>query len=653
MTTASREQLTFQADTARLLHLMVHSLYTSKEIFLRELISNASDALDRLRLEAFAHPEWDTSGAPRIVIDVDRDARTLTVSDNGIGMRRADVIAYLGTIASSLTREMRERETTQGAELIGQFGVGFYSSFMVADRVVVITRHPDEPEGVRWECAADSSEYTIESVEAPPRGTSITLFLMPVSRDAGLEDFTDRWVLTRLVKRHSDFIAYPILLNERPREAPQPDDAASEPPVDASRPLNSMKPIWTRPTSEVSTEEYHEFYKHLTHDWREPWHHLLIKAEGRIEYQALLFIPSEAPSDLYYHAAKSGLELYARRVLIMEHCQELLPGYLRFLKGIVDSADLPLHISRQMLQQNQHVTQIRKWLTRKTLDMLADLHTKEPARYLEFWKQFGRVLKEGIGTDRENHDRLVPRLLFASSHAPADDADALTTLAGYVARMKPDQPEIYYLTGESRTVVEHMPQLEAFREKGYEVLYLTDPVDELVVQSLTTFDGKPLRSAQTTNVSMGDEEERRTRDAELEAATQEFAPLLEALQKALDADVRTVKLSPRLVNAAACLVHDDFDYSPQLERLLLKGKGGGPKRRRILEVNPRHAIIQQLRTRLDESATIERFARLLLGYALLAEGSELTDHLGFTEALAAMMADQALVQPQERSDGGR
>lgn len=628
------ERVEFKADTARLLRLMVHSLYTQKEIFLRELISNASDALNRFHFEALIHPQWTTNDPLAIRLEVDRHARTLTIADNGIGMRRDEIDEYLGTIARSMTETLLDRprdheSSAWSQQLIGQFGVGFYSSFMVADRVVVLTRRPDEPDGVRWECHADSSQYTVEAVDKPDRGTAVTLFLKAADPDAGLEDFADPWVLRRLVKHHSDFIVFPIGLRELNA------DGASDDPA----PLNSMKPIWTRPAADVSDDDYHEFYKHVSHDRRDPLLRLAFKAEGRSEYQALLFVPAEAPADLYYHAAPFGLQLYARRVMVMERCEELLPRYLRFIRGIVDAADLPLHISRQMLQENRHIAQIRKWLTRKVLDALADLQEKDFGRYLVFWQQFGRALKEAIGVDREQHDRLVARLLFESSH----DAEALTTLADYVARMKSDQTEIYYLTGESRAVIQSSPHLEAFRQRRYEVLYLTDPVDELVVESLREFDGRRLRSASKGTPSLGSDEERQTRAAELEEATKQFTTLLEALQRALDADVRAVRLSPRLVDAPACLTSEEFDYSPRLETLLLKGKGGGPRQRRMLELNPHHPIVTQLQARVAEQADtplFEQCARLLHGYALLAEGSALTDHVAFTRALTDVMTDR-------------
>lgn len=637
----TRARLEFQADTARVLHLMVHSMYTQKEIFLRELISNASDALNRLRFEGLTHSDWLTSAPLEIRLEVDRRARTLTVRDNGIGMREDDVREYLGTIARSMSHAVSD-DPGQGAvsrpASIGQFGVGFYSSFMVADRVALVTRHPSEPDGVIWECAADSDHYTMEPAPHAERGTAVTLFLKAPDEDGGLEDYSDRWVLTRLVKRHSDFIAYPITVRELEPPAPLPGEPEETmPPIDA--PLNSMKPIWTRPAADVSDNEYDEFYKHVAHDWKSPSLRFSFRAEGRYEYHALLFVPAEASPDLYYHAAPGGLQLYAQRVLVMEHCDDLLPRYLRFLKGIVDSADLPLHISRQMLQEQQQIARIRKWLTRKVLDAFADLQERDRARYLALWTQFGRAIKEGVGTDYDNRERLIPMLLFESSH----DAASLTTLAEYVKRMKEDQREIYHLTGASRAVIEHSPHLEAVREKGYEVLYLVDPVDELVVQSVTELGGKPLRSVLKGKLALGGEEEQRAREQDLEEATTRFAPLLEAFRGILHANVRAVRLSPRLVDAPVCLAGEHADDSPRVEQLLLRGKGGGPRQRRVLELNPRHPIVRNLLAHAapgTPTPLIEQCAHLLYGQALLAEGSELTDHVGFTRVLTGLMTDR-------------
>jgi molecular chaperone HtpG len=401
--------------------------------------------------------------------------------------------------------------------------------------------------------------------------------------------------------------------------------------------LNSMKPIWSRPQAEVPESEYAEFYRHISHDWTEPFKTVSLKAEGTIEYQALLFIPSQAPHDLFYHGSQSGLRLYAKRVMVMENCENLLPRYLRFIKGVVDSADLPLNISRQTLQQDRHITQIRKWLTKKVLDMMAELFEKDYDKYLKFWGQFGRALKEGVSSDYENKDKILSLLLFESS----GDPEKLTTLKGYVERMRDGQDEIYYLTGESRNVVENSPHLEAFKEKGYEVLYLTEPVDELLAQSLWDYEGKRLKSVGKGTVKLGDDEEEKEKaQAELMRKEEESADLLTALQKAVDEHVKQVRLSNRLVSSPACLVGTEMDYSPQMERLLQKGKGGGPRQRRILELNPNHEIFIKAYERFKqnkEDRSIGECAELLLGYSLLAEGSEIPDPTKFNRLVVDLM----------------
>jgi molecular chaperone HtpG len=646
MTTATVETLPFQAETKQLLDLMIHSLYSNKEIFLRELISNASDALDRLRFEALTRPEL-LAGDDKLEIRLEADphARTLTIHDNGIGMNREEVIANIGTIAKSGTRELVERikegeSPASIAELIGQFGVGFYSSFMVSERVVLVTQRAGESPATRWESNGDGT-YSIEETEKPSRGTSITLHLKPVDRDNGLDDFSERWVISRVVRRYSDFVSYPIVL--KAEKDPEIEDLAKEketgekPKMEMEeKVLNSMKPIWTRPQSEVTEDEYKEFYRHISHDWTEPLKNIPYRAEGRIEYQALLFVPSQAPYDLYYVASKPGLHLYVKRVQIMEKCEDLLPQYLRFLRGVVDSPDLALNVSREMLQQDRHITMIRKGLTKKVLDVFDEMKEKEGETYLKFWAEFGRAIKEGVSADYENKDRLLELLIFQSSHDP----EKLTTLKEYVERMKEGQNEIFYLTGESRAQVESSPHLEAFKEKGYEVLFLVDTVDELLVQSLNEYGGKKLKSVEKGTVNLGSEEEKKKTEEELKAKEEELKPLLELLQKQLDTHVKQVRLTSRLTASPVCLVGAEHDYSPQLERLLQKGKGGGPKQRRIMELNPGHPILANLQERYGKDSadpTIEEYAHLLLGYGLIAEGGELPDPVRFNRAVADLM----------------
>lgn len=644
---STTETFTFQAETTQLLDLMIHSLYTNKDIFLRELISNASDALDRLRFEALTTPALLADDTTlEIRLEPDPQARTLTIHDTGIGMSREELITNIGTIAKSGTRQLLEQIKAEGqsaaqvGELIGRFGVGFYSAFMVADKVTLVTRRAGETTATQWESTGDG-HYTLAPTTRAQRGTSITLHLKPVHQESGIEDYTTAWVLRSIVKRYSDFVAYPIKMREERDEVERDERGMPKPGgqtthVIEDNTLNSMRPLWSRPQAEVTEEEYAEFYRHVGHDWEAPMKTLSFKAEGRFEFQCLVFIPARAPMDVYYHTAEYGLQLYAQRVMLMEQCADLLPRYLRFLKGVVDSADLPLNISRQRLQQEHHITQIRVWLVRRVLDALATMQKDTPETYLKFWDLFGRVLKEGIGADYDNKEALLGLLLLPSSH----DAQQLTTLKAYVERMPAEQEAIFYLTGESRHVVEHSPHLEAFRAKGYEVLYLVDPVDEFVMQSVTEFEGKKLQSVGKGTVQLGSQEEKDAADKALKEQAANYQSLLELLQKKLETHVSEVRLSSRLTASPACLVSAEHDYSPHLERLLRQGNVQTPKQRRILELNPSHALLQKLQARFQRDQTdpiLGDYAELLLGYGLLAEGSEIYDPVRFTQLVADMM----------------
>jgi molecular chaperone HtpG len=631
------ETLTLKAETGRLLDLVIHSLYTKREIFLRELVSNASDALDRLRLEALLRSESLDDSQLEIRLEVDRTARTLTVRDNGIGMSRDEVVSHIGTIARSGTVEFKQRLAEregprQAADLIGRFGVGFYSCFMVTDAVTLVTRRAEDPVGTRWESSGDV-EYTLTDAPEAPRGTAVTLHLRPVDPGEEIEDYTDRWVLSRIVKRYSDFIAYPIVY-VGPGEATA--ENAEPGVVSVSITLNSMKPIWTRRPDEVKPDEYGEFYKHIANDWEEPLLRLSFKGEGRWEYAALLFVPAHAPYDLYYHAAPYGLQLYSQRTLIVENCQDLLPRYLRFLRGVVDTADLPLNVSRQTLQNASHVTTIRRWLTRKVVDALTGLCTKDPEKYRTLWREFGRALKEGVSEERDQKDRLTPLLLFQSSADPV----ALTSLADYVARMKPDQQDILYIAGESRALLERSPHLEECRARGYEVLYLTEPVDELLTQALDEFDGHRLRSVAKGQIDLGDADERERLERQTKEHGERLGDLLTFMAKHLEPRVRGVRVSKRLTASPVCLASDEFAYSPHIERLLNNGKGAVSTSRRTLELNPRHAIVEQLHARFlanQADPAIPATTDLLYGIAVLAEGSALPDPVAFTDGVANLI----------------
>jgi molecular chaperone HtpG len=539
-------------------------------------------------------------------------------------MSRQELIDHVGTIARSGTRELRKRmreshSAEAVAELIGQFGVGFYSAFMVADKVTILTRRAGEAGASCWESSGDGC-YSLTEAEKPGCGTDIVLHLKQPDAENGIEDYTDRWKLSMIVHKYSDFIAYPIIY-EGPSQ--EPGEKEEEERIE-TKTLNSMKPIWTRRPSEVSESDHNDFYKRLSNDWTDPLKRLALKAEGTIEYEALLFIPSRAPHDLFYHGSEAGLRLYARRVMVMEKCEDLLPHYLRFIKGVVDSSDLPLNISRQRLQQDRHIAQIRKWLTRKLLEALTDMREKDVEKYDIFWTEFGRALKEGVSSDHENKEQLLPLLLFGSSH----DLKQLTTLKAYVDRMKPEQTEILYLTGESRKVIENSPHLEAPKQKGYEVLYLSDPVDELLVQHLDEFEGKRLKSVNKGKVQLGTGDEKKQQEEEVRKKEEEYAGFLEACQKALDPYVKQIRVSTRLVDSPACLVTDEHEYSPHLERLLQKGKGSGAKQRRIMELNPNHPIIARLHERytadVKDQAVLDS-VDLLFELALIAEGSEIAD----------------------------
>lgn len=640
------ETFEFQAETTRLLNLVVNSLYTTKDIFLRELISNSSDALDRLRFEALSDSGLIPEDHPfEIRIEPNPETRSLSIHDSGIGMNREEIIRNLGTIAQSGTRELLQ-QAAEGknrdvlSSLIGQFGVGFYSVFMVADKVSVVSRRAGEEEATFWESVGEG-RFDISRATRESCGTTITLHLKAVDEDAGIQDYTDCRVLENIVKRYSDFITFPVLCPVERTEYERDEDgkikAETEPrKVVEIQTLNAMKPIWTRAESEVTEEEYAEFYQHIAHDWTPPMKSVVVKAEGRLEYRALLFIPSMLPLDLGMGQPHWGLQLYAKSVLIMEECEDLLPPWLRFVRGVVDSVDLPLNVSREMLQQDRHILQIRRFLSSKILKTLDRMKKDEPETYLKFWSAFGRILKEGVAMDREAVEQLRSLLLFKSSA----DGESLTSLDEYLSRMKPEQESIYYLTGESRDLIQHSPHLEAYREHGLEVLYLDDPVDELMVQVLREHEGKALQSVAHGEADFGDKEEEKAKE---EAKDQErFSGLFDRLQKDLDSSVREIRVSARLKDSPACLVAGEHDMSPQLEKIMRYNRQEVPHTKRILELNPHHEIITKLLMRFDADPADEKIsetAELLLGYALLAEGADLPDPARFTKLLAERMAE--------------
>jgi molecular chaperone HtpG len=639
--TTGVEQLEFQAEARQLLDLMVHSVYSDKDSFLRELISNASDALDKLRIEAFQNKDLDVDTSDlHIEIVADKAARTLTVRDNGIGMTRAEVVDLIGTLAKSGTAELRQqlREAKNAAvseELIGQFGIGFYSTFMVADKVELLTRKAGESEATKWESSGDGT-YTIASVEDASQGTAVTLHLKPEDKEDALHDYTSEWKIRTLVKKYSDFIAWPIRMEVETR-TPAPEDGGEETVTIETQTLNSMKALWARPKDEVSDEEYKEFYKHIAHAWDEPLEVISMKAEGTFEYQALLFIPSRAPFDLYEPGSDIGVQLYVKRVFIMDDCEELMPRYLRFIKGVVDAQDLSLNVSREILQQDRQINAIRRRLTKKVLSTIKDLQSERPDDYATFWGQFGKVLKEGLMRDFDNQETLLQISSFASTHSD----DELTTLAEYVERMKDGQEQIFYATGDSRQQILNSPHLEAFKAKGYEVLLLTDAVDEIWLGSVTEFDEKPLQSVAKGEVDLDTEEEKTAHEAERKEREKDFADLLSWLKETLGEHVKEVRLSTRLTESPACLITDAFGITPTLARMYRASGQDVPVEKRTLELNPNHPLVTGLqqahKDRADDAeklAKVAETAELLYGTALLAEGGTPDDPARFAELLA-------------------
>ena len=640
------ETYEFQAEARQVLDLMIHSIYSNRDIFLRELISNSSDALDRLRFEAISSPELIPEGTElQINIERDREARTLTVRDNGIGMSRDEVIQLIGTIAKSGTREfaakLREaRESGTPTELIGQFGVGFYSSFMVADEVTLVTRRAGESTGTRWHSTGEGS-YTIEEVYDAPQGTSVTLHLKPAGEDDGLPDYLEDWKIREIVKRYSDFVAYPIRMKVERTEIPRDDEGK---PIEGAEPkttvqeetLNTMKAIWLRDEKEVTQEDLNEFYKHIAHDWSEPLRVIRATIEGVLMYRMLLFIPSRAPFDLNSMYDRRGVRLYVKRVFIMEDCEALLPEYLRFVRGVVDSEDLSLNISREILQQNRQIERMRKGITGKVLDALKQMRDQDYDKYLTFWREFGQILKEGPLQDADHRDELPDLFLFDSSFSDSE----VVSLKDYVSRMKEGQDTIYYITGESREVVQSSPHLEAFRDKGYEVLYLTDRVDELWPQYVTEYDGKKLQSIGKGAIDLDEPDKKEEAGEERKKKQEAHASVLGFLKNTLDEHVKEVRLSSRLTTSAACLVTDTNDMTPQLEQILKSANQPVPPTKRILEINPDHPILTKIQALYDanpEDTRLKDYAELLYGQAVLAEGGQPPHPARFSKLVADLM----------------
>ncbi|MBV6340156.1 molecular chaperone HtpG [Candidatus Magnetobacterium casense] len=627
------ETLEFKTEVNQLLDLVIHSLYSHKEVFLRELISNASDAIDKRRYESLINPDLGRdAGDWKIRITADKDKGTLTISDNGIGMTRQEAIRELGTIARSGTVEflksLKDRDVKDNPELIGQFGVGFYSSFMVADSVTVISKSAqagDNP-AIKWQSEAKGA-FVIEDTEKATAGTDI---ILQINKEE--DKYLDLWELRSLVKKYSDYIAHPIVM-EVEREQDSSIDKSQKVKVKEDEVLNSMKAIWLKDKADITEAEYNEFYKHISHDFTDPLKVIHYKAEGTSEFTALLYIPSMIPFDIYFDKFKVGTALYVRRVKIMDHCEELLPKYLRFVKGVVDSSDLPLNVSREMLQNNRQVDIINKNATKKVLDSLADMMQKEPEKYEEFFKIFGKVLKEGIHFDLSRREAIADLVLFKSIRT---DKDKFTTLKDYVANIKEGQEEVYYITAPSVQEAMGSPYIEAFRDKGYDVLIMPDEFDDIIF-NLFEYKGKKFKSVIKGDIKLDNKEEAE----EKKVTAKKFKKLLDMIHDRLAEEVKEVRLSGRLKDSPCCLVTDEHAIDPAMERLLMSMGKEVPTSKRILELNPSHPLIQAMEKTFNDNATSEKLnegIRLLYDQAVLLEGGKLKDPAAFTKTVAKLMA---------------
>ena len=631
MTVASKETLGFQAEVKQLLQLMIHSLYSNKEIFLRELISNASDASDKLRFEGIEHPDWYGNDPDlKIKVAFDKTARTVTISDNGIGMSRDEIISNLGTIARSGTKEFFSKlsgDQQKDAALIGQFGVGFYSAFIVADRITVETRRAGLPatDGVRWE-SDGSGEFTVESIDRLQRGTSITMHLRE-----GEDEFLSTHKLKSIIRKYSDHISLPIQMNKEEWDAEKNEHVTK----DELESINQSSALWARAKSEITEEQYDEFYKHLSHDYENPLCYSLNRVEGRSEFTQLLYVPARAPFDLWDRNKRGGIKLYVKRVFIMDDAEQLMPMYLRFITGVIDSTDLPLNVSREILQESRDVKIIRESSTKRVLSMLEDLANSDDEfkkeKYRTFWTQFGQVLKEGMGEDQPNQERILKLLRFASTHT--DSADQTVSLAEYVARMKEGQDKIYYVTGDTFNAAKNSPHLEIFRKKGVEVLLLSDRVDEWMLSFFTEFDGKQMTSVAKGGLDLGnlsDEKEKK----EHEETEKNFKDLLNRMKLVLEDKVKDVRVTFRLTDSPACLVSDENELSGNLLRMLKAAGQQAPDTKPILEINPEHPLLLKLKS---DDKQFDEWTQVLFDQALLAEGGQLNDPAAYVKRINQLL----------------
>jgi molecular chaperone HtpG len=621
-----KQTLSFQAEVKQILHLVTHSLYSNKEIFLRELVSNASDACDKLRFEALDNAAL-FEDAPDLQVRVffDAEAKTLTIRDNGIGMSADEAVAHLGTIAKSGTREFMaalEGDKKKDANLIGQFGVGFYSGFIVADRITVESRRAGlaADHGVRWS-SQGTGDFEVETITRAERGTDVILHL----RD-GEEEFLSPWKLKSIISKYSDHISLPVLMPKQQWDEEKKEQVTT----DEWEPVNKAAALWARPKSDITDAQYQEFYKQISYDTEPPLAYTHNRVEGRTEYTQLLYVPAKAPFDLWNRDKRGGVKLYVKRVFIMDDAEALMPVYLRFVKGVIDSADLPLNVSRELLQESRDVKAIREGSTKKVLGMLEDVAENQKDKYAEFWKQFGAVLKEGIGEDHQNQERLAKLLRFASTHA-----DEGVSLADYLGRMKEGQEEIYYVTADSLATAKNSPQLEIFRKKGIEVLLLVDRVDEWMLSHLYEFEGKTLTSVAKGGVDLGklqDEEEKKAAEATAEA----LKPLIDRLKTTLKDRAKDVRTTTRLVDSPACVVVDEGDMSAHLARMLKQAGQAAPRSQPILEINPEHALVKRLDS-ADGSEHFDDLAHILFDQALLAEGGQLEDPAAYVQRVNRLL----------------
>ena len=624
--TVEKQTLGFQAEVKQLLHLMIHSLYSNKEIVLRELISNASDAADKLRFEALANNSlYEGDSELKIRVSFDKAARTVTISDNGIGMSRQEVIDNIGTIAKSGTREFFNAlsgDQVKDANLIGQFGVGFYSSFIIADKVTLVTRRAGSNEAVQWESAGEG-DYTLSAADKATRGTDIILHL----RD-GEDEFLNDWKLKTIIRKYSDHITLPIVMKKSEWKD------GEQVPTDEDEVVNKASALWARSKNEITDEDYKEFYKHVSHDFEDPlaWSHN--RVEGKQEYISLLYIPTKAPFDLYDREHRHGIKLYVKRVFIMEDAEKLMPQYLRFVRGVIDSADLSLNVSREILQHSKDIDAIKAGSVKKVLGLLEDLAENQPEEYSKFWNEFGRVLKEGPGEDFSNKDKIAGLLRFASTHL--DSEEQVVSLKTYIERMKEGQDKIYYITADSFAAAKHSPHLEIFRKKGIEVLLLSDRVDEWLLGSLTEFDGKPLQSVAKGDLDLGKLEDEAEKEQQ-KKVEDEYKSLVEKIQTTLGDRVKEVRVTHRLTDSPACLVAGEHDLSGNLERMLKAAGQKTPDSKPVLEINPGHRLLELLKAE-NELSRFDDLAHVLFDQALLAEGGQLEDPASFVKRMNSLLA---------------